>query len=321
MSVATATAIAIAAGVGAAGSIGSSLIGSSAAKSAANTQEQASQNAIDEQQREFNTQQANYAPWLAAGGGALSQLTAGTAPGGAFVTPYSGTYQAPAPFTAPTGVDESNDPGYAFRLAQGNQAIQRAAAAGGGAFSGGTLKALSRYGQDYASNEYQNVYNRALTGYNTNVNTGLNSFLTNFNAYNTGQGNAYNRLASLAGMGQTATGQLGQLGQANAQSIGNLLTGQGNAAAAGALGSASAYNSGLNSLTGVVNQSMNYYQNGALLNALTGGSGAGGGGFTGYDPGLNMTPIPGVFDSTAAAGGNAAVPNIGGIVNQITGLY
>ena len=276
------TAALIGGGLSAAGGIASSLIGSSAAKSAASEQEQASQNAINEQQREFDTTQQNYAPYLAAGGGALSQLTSGTAPGGSLVTPYGATYQTPAPFAAPTGVDESNDPGYAFRLAQGNEAIQRAAAASGGAFSGGTLKALSRYGQDYASNEYQNVYNRALQGYNTNVNTGLNAFNTQFNAYNTSQGNTYNRLASLAGMGQTATGQLGQLGQANASNIGNLLTGQGNAAAAGTLGSASAINSGLNSIVGGGNNALNYYQNGLLLNALTGGSGGGAGSGTPY---------------------------------------
>jgi hypothetical protein len=280
MSIGTAlgTAALIGGGLSAAGGLASSLIGSNAAKTAASDQEQASEAAIAEQQREFNQQQANYAPWLAAGGTALSALTSGTAPGGSLVTPYGATYQTPAPFTAPTGVDESNDPGYAFRLAQGNQAIQRAAAASGGAFSGGTLKALSRYGQDYASNEYQNVYNRALTGYNTNVNTGLNAFNTQFNAYNTSQGNTFNRLASLAGMGQTATGQLGQLGQSSAANIGNLLTGQGNAAAAGALGGASAINSGLNTLVGGTNNALNLYTSGQLLQALTGGSGGGGGG-------------------------------------------
>ena len=287
-----ATAGTVGAGVTAAGGLASSLIGSNAATTAASDQEQASQSAIAEQQREFNTQQTNYAPWLAAGTGALSQLTAGTAPGGSLVAPYGQTYQAPAPFTAPTGVDESNDPGYQFRLAQGNQAIQRAAAAGGGAFSGGTLKALSRYGQDYASNEYQNVYNRALTGYNTNTQTGLNSFLTNFNAYNTGQGNTYNRLASLAGMGQTATGQLGQLGQSSAANIGNLLTGQGNAAAAGALGSASAINSGLNSAIGGTNSALNLYTNGQLLQLLTGGSGGGGAYGMNNPGGLQNGPFP-----------------------------
>ena len=297
------TAALIGGGLAAAGGLASSLIGSNAATTAASDQEQASQSAIAEQQREFDQQQTNYAPWLAAGTGALGQLTAGTAPGGSLVTPYGQTYQAPAPFTAPTGVDESNDPGYQFRLAQGNQAIQRAAAAGGGAFSGGTLKALSRYGQDYASNEYSNVYNRALTGYNTNVNTGLNSFLTNFNAYNTGQGNTFNRLASLAGMGQTATGQLGQLGQANAANIGNLLTGQGNAAAAGALGSASAVNSGLNSIVGGTNSALNYYQNGQLLQALTGGG--------------NMS----LFDEPSFASVMAANPGLGSGGNTDTGLY
>jgi hypothetical protein len=288
MSIGTAAAIAV--GLSTAGGLASSLIGSSAAKSAANTQQQSSQTAIDEQKREFDAQQANYAPWLQAGQGTLPLLTAGTQPGGAFVTPYGQTYAPPAPFTAPTGVDESNDPGYAFRLAQGNQAIQRAAAAGGGAFSGGTLKALSRYGQDYASNEYQNVYNRALTGYNTNVNTGLNAFNTNFNAYNTGQGNAFNRLAALAGIGQTATGQLANVSQGSTNNIIGLLTGQGNAAAAGTLGSASAINSGLNSLTGTAGNAMNYYQNGQILKLLTGGGG--------YDPSMSMTPIPGIFGNT-----------------------
>jgi hypothetical protein len=254
-----ATAGTVGAGVTAAGGLASSLIGSSAAKTAASDQEQASEAAIAEQQREFNTQQQNYAPWLAAGTGALSQLTAGTAPGGSLVAPYPG-----GAFTAPTGVDESNDPGYAFRLAQGDQAISRAAAAGGGAFSGGTLKALSRYGQDYASNEYQNVYNRALTGYNTN-----------FNTYNLAQGNTFNRLASIAGMGQTATGQLGQLGQTSSGTISNLLTGQGNAAAAGTLGSASAINSGLNSLVGGTNNGLNLYTSGQLLSLLTGGTNPG----------------------------------------------
>ena len=247
-------------GTSAATGLASSLIGSSAAKTAAGDQEQASEAAIAEQEREFNTTQANEAPWLAAGTGALSQLTSGTAPGGSLVAPYPG-----GAFTAPTGVDESNDPGYAFRLAQGDQAIQRGAAAGGGAFSGGTLKALTRYGQDYASNEYQNVYNRALTGYNTN-----------FNAYNVSQGNTYNRLASLAGMGQTATGQLGQLGQTNSSTLAQLITGSGNAQAAGTLGSASAINSGLNSLTSGTNNALNLYTNGQLLSYLTRGSGGGG---------------------------------------------
>jgi hypothetical protein len=318
MSIGTGTALAIGGIASAAGGIGSSLIGSSAAKTAAQQQQQAAQAAIAEQQREFNTTQTNLAPWMAAGTGALSQLTAGTAPGGSLVTPFGETYQtptpfsytpfsAPAPFTAPT-LDNTNDPGYAFRLQQGEQALQRGAAAGGGAFSGGTLAALTRYGQDYASNEYQNVYNRALTGYNTNfndslnayntnftgalnsyntnVNTGLNAYNTRANAYNTGQTNQFNRLAALSGSGQTATNTLAATGANTANQVANLLTEQGNAQAAGTLGSASAINNGINSIVGGVNN----YVNGGILSSLTGGSAA------------SSTPIGGNVPLNVAAG-------------------
>jgi hypothetical protein len=325
MSIGTGAAIALGVGSAAAG-IGSSLIGSSASKSAAQSQQQAADAATAEQRRQFDITQANYAPWLAAGQGGLAALTQGTTGDGSLLAPYSGTYQTPAPFsqagytapapfsygtfTAPTGVDESNDPGYAFRLQQGNQAIQRAAAAGGGAFSGGTLKALTQYGQDYASNEYQNVYNRALQGYqtnfqnalnsyglnaqtglnayntnaaallnayNTNVNTGLNAFNTQYNTYAQNQANQFNRLAALSGLGQSAAGSLAQAGQASASNIANLLTGAGNAQAAGTLGSAAAWNQGLGSITGGVQGIYSNLQNAQLLKMLTGGSGGGSG--------------------------------------------
>ncbi len=278
------TAALIGLGIGAAGSVASSAIGAHAAGSAAQTQQQADQAAIAEQQREFDATQAREQPWVTAGTGALSQLTAGTQPGGDLLTPYGETYQTPAPFTydpfsAPTGVTEQNDPGYQFRLQQGQQAIERGATAAGGAFSGGTLKALARYGQDYASNEYQNVYNRALQGYNTNftdayntynlnTQTGLQGYQTRANAYNTGQTNTYNRLAALAGLGQTATNQLNTAGQVSSGNIANLLTQSGNAGAAGTLGTASAYNSALSGLTGTINSGLNYYQNGQILAAL-----------------------------------------------------
>jgi len=233
-------------------------------------------------------------------------------------------YTAPAPFNpgapfqAPT-LDSTNDPGYAFRLAQGNQAIQRAAAASGGAFSGGTLKALTQYGQDYASNEYQNVYNRALQGYQTNVNnalnayglnaqtglgaynanaaallnayglnanTGLAGYLTRLNAYNLGQGNQYARLMALAGFGQTATGQLNTAGMQTGQSIIDLLTGRANAQAAGTLGAAQAWQGGLGGITGGVNNALNYLQGNQLLKILKGGAGL-------YGPAGSAGGVPG----------------------------
>lgn len=52
------------------------------------------------------------------------------------------------------------DPGYQFRMDEGNRALERGAAARGGLLSGGFARKALRYAQDYASNEYTNVYNR-----------------------------------------------------------------------------------------------------------------------------------------------------------------
>lgn len=118
---------------------------------------------------------------------------------------------APADYSA-TGINQGGllrpfamsdyqaDPGYQFRLDEGMKALERSAAARGGLLSGASMKGIERFGQQTASDEYQNAYNR----------------------YQTNQGNQFNRLASLAGVGQTATNALGQAGQAYAGSVGNL---------------------------------------------------------------------------------------------------
>jgi hypothetical protein len=58
-----------------------------------------------------------------------------------------------------------NEPGFQFRLKSGTDALERSAAARGVLRTGGTLKDLVEYGQNFASNEYQNVFNRALQAY------------------------------------------------------------------------------------------------------------------------------------------------------------
>jgi hypothetical protein len=66
-------------------------------------------------------------------------------------------------FNPPSGQDVLNqDPGYAFRVQQGQRALESGAAARGGLLSGGTQQALVNYGQGAASQEYQNAYNRLL---------------------------------------------------------------------------------------------------------------------------------------------------------------
>lgn len=86
--------------------------------------------------------------------------------------------------------DFEADPGYAFRQQQGQQAIERGAAARGGLLSGAALKGAQRFGQDLASQEYGNAFNR----------------------FQVNQANRFNRLASIAGIGQTATNALNQAG-------------------------------------------------------------------------------------------------------------
>lgn len=120
------------------------------------------------------------------------------------------------------------DPSYQFRLSEGLKAMQRTAAARGGLLSGGALKEAQRYGQGLASTEY---------------------------------GNAFNRLASLAGVGQAATNQLGSAAGTYGSNVGNLMT-------SGAASRASGYVGGANALTGGLGQYLNYTQNQNLMNAL-----------------------------------------------------
>ena len=95
------------------------------------------------------------------------------------------------------------DPSYQFRKDEGLKAMQRALAAQGMTMDPEAVKALQEYGQQSASQEYMNAYNR----------------------YNIDQSNIYNRLAGIAGMGQTSTGQLAGAGQSYATNVGNLYTG------------------------------------------------------------------------------------------------
>ena len=95
---------------------GASLIGAGASLIGSNEQANAANNATSVQEQEFQQQQANQAPYLQAGYGALSQLS-----GMAGQTPN---------FTAQDFLN-NQDPAYGFDLSQGQQAIERSAAASG----------------------------------------------------------------------------------------------------------------------------------------------------------------------------------------------
>lgn len=215
----------------------------SAATSAANTQAEANRYAQDVQYKMFQEQKALQEPWRVAGENALNKLTAGINTGQfGTATPFS--------FTA-AEFNANQDPGYAFRLAEGNKALNQAAAARGGLISGNALKAAERYGQQMGSQEFQNAYNRALTGYN---------------ASQQARTNAYNQLAGVSGTGQTTAQQIGAAGQNYAANVGNLASATGasnaNALMAGANARASSY-TGIGSsigqgLSGIGNYLRNY---------------------------------------------------------------
>lgn len=242
------------AAIGIAGSIGGAAIASHGAGKAADTQAQAAnqaaqlqhqdaEEALAFQKQQYADQQKNAAPWLQAGQGALAQLTSQMAPGGDLSKQFTEQFQAP------TAATEQNDPGYQFRLEQGMKALQNSAAAKGGLLSGNTAEAVSKFGQDYASNEYGNVYNRS-----------MQEFQNRFNIFNSNQTNEFNRLAAVSGVGQTAANQLASSGQAASNNISNTLLTSGqqigqninNAAAArasGYVGSANAWGGALSNGT------------------------------------------------------------------------
>ena len=157
--------------------------------------------------------------------------------GGDVSDPMFGKY-ATAEYT-PEMFAKGQDPGYQFRLSEGMKGLERSAAARGGLLSGGTLKGIQRFGQDLASTEYQNAFNR-------------------YQAERTGTLNPYQ---SLAGVGQSTANQLSNMGMNYANQAGEAYQGAANARASGYVGAANAINQGIG------NVSNQYYQN-QLLNTL-----------------------------------------------------
>lgn len=211
-------------------SAGSNVLGgfmqANAINRASDAQQAAADRAVALQEAMYNQQRADIAPWRTAGEMGLSQYAAGIAPGGELARPF-------------TMADYQADPGYGFRMSEGMKALDRTAAARGGLLSGATLKGAQRFGQDLASQEYQNAYNR----------------------YTQNQQTQRNALANLAGIGQTASGQLQRAGEAYVGPASELQQGIGNVRASG-------YMQGANALAGGLTGAVNAYQNQQLLNSL-----------------------------------------------------
>jgi hypothetical protein len=214
---------------------GSSILGANAAKDAAETQANAQKDANKLLYDMYQQQRTDLQPFVTAGTGAQNQLlTYLGLPGGAQGANF-GKYARDF-----NQNDMVTDPGYAFRLSEGQKALDRQAAARGGLISGGALKAATRYGQDMGSQEYGNAFNR----------------------YQTNRQNQLSPLFSLMGSGQaSAAGQAAAAGNYGTQGAAGL-TNIGAANAAGTVGATNALTAGLGSY-------LNYSSNQDMVNALT----------------------------------------------------
>lgn len=273
---------------------------SDSAESAQQAQSESSAAAIAEQQRQYDMTRKDLAPWREAGGAAINSLsnllgirTGGRVPvGGETWEQFAGRYDQPTGRDwnsaersnidraydqylsglpqefgpDPEGFGALNkkftladfwdDPvtkaSYQQGLDQGTKALSNMAASRGSLNSGATMKALTRFGTDYTGNQAAASQAR----------------------YVGDQTNLYNRLAGVAGTGQTAATNSAQMGQNTANTIGGMMTAQGNARGAAAI-------AGGNAMGGALSGIGNYFQQQNTLNKIL-GSGGGYGNYSGY---------------------------------------
>jgi len=209
-----------------------------AARDAANIQAQSAREAQTLQRQMFDIQREGQEPFRQAGLTGQNRLLELLGLGGNAGAAGYGRYGRDFGMS-----DFQADPGYAFRLGEGQKALERSAAARGGLISGGALKAATRYGQDMGSQEYQNAYNR----------------------YQTNRSNQLQPLGNLMAMGQSAASNQGSAAGNYGNAGANLITGAGNAAAGGITGAGNAQAAGYmgmgNTLAGTINTGVSGYQN------------------------------------------------------------
>lgn len=252
--------------------LGSAVIGAVGSMSAADTQASAANKATDAANARYAQVQKNSQPFMDAGYGATSTLTQLLGTSGAPGSDVAGTGGLKNGYLtsqfAPTQDQLNKYPGYQFALQQGGQAVRNADTPGVGALSGAALKDLTNFNVGTA-NQYYGQY---------------------FNQDQTQKNNIFNRLSSIAGLGQSASAGVGnsgtQLGQTAAQST----AAAGAASASGILGATNAAAGGANTYMGM--QYLNAQNPGVQQsNGLTYNAG-GSGGYTTTIPG-SMGPVEG----------------------------
>lgn len=228
----------------AASSIGSAAIGSRSASKAAKAQTDAARSAEASQERMLERQLEETRPFRELSLQQLNRLSELYGPEGMYTK-------------TPTMEDLTMDPGFSFRMSEGEKALARMQSARGQLFGGGAIKAGVRYGQEMGSQEFQNAYNRL-----------MNQRATVTNA-----------LLGIGGYGPAIAGQnVGAMGSAGSN-IANIQLGGGQARASGYLGQANALNQALSQGAGLYGM----YKGGYFGSPSSGigGSGAGTGAYGG----------------------------------------
>jgi hypothetical protein len=154
-----------------------------------------------------------------------------------------------------TMADYEADPGYAFRMAEGQKALDRSASARGGILNGGTLRAITKYGQDMGSQEYGNAYNR----------------------FNADRDRRFGRLSTMAGMGMGAAQSTINPGMDVGMGMSKNITAFGNAQAANHIANGKAINQGIENGASMVMGGMGGGGGMGSMGGMSGGGGGGGG--------------------------------------------
>jgi hypothetical protein len=183
-----------------------------AARKAADTQAAAADRAMAQEMAMYEQSREDLGPYREEGYAALQDIAAMKP----FLTSQFG----------PDQMAQYLDPSMDFRRRLGEQTTARMLNVGGGAISGNTLRGLEQFGQDFASTEYGNAFNR----------------------FQNERTNIYNTLANIAGMGQQSVNTGVQAGQNLAAQQTGLITGQAAAQAAGGVGAANAYSGALGNM-------------------------------------------------------------------------
>lgn len=218
-----------------------------AANSALSVEQQNQTQAVQRQEQALNNEHNLQQPYQRAGIQGTNSLT------DLLKTPGQGLLANYGDFKAPTLADAENMPGYQFEKQELINSLDSSAAAKGNLFSGTQGEALENYGNQLATTNYQQAYENAMSGYMANRDT-----------FETNQGNTYNRLRDLMGVGQHATDVLTNAESGTAGDIGNILVNGGQQQAQQINNAGAATASGDRGVADAISSGLNYGANYAL---------------------------------------------------------